>query len=392
LHHGCILYTGKKSLKKQNIRCQTVRQYPADVICCNFSNETMNSKIIIKSFGALFPSVKDVSELSAYCRTHPETILKQIEVIPLPHGMPGGDVRRMARLTRFALFAADAAITGAGAKGDSACGLTVGITHGTTSLLKEFHDYWFDYGPQMASPSAFSNGVTNAPLGAISKHCAIKAGGITVLGEEECGMRAMHYAAESLENGQYRMCCAGGTEEYSELIAKAYQKLGWYGAAKPVSGNAGSLPVLSEGSCFCVLENCPADICKGRCELKPLSGIDELALNVDLIVSGAGNGPQNIFEIEAVEKILSACRKKPQIILPKVFFGETFSAAGVLSTAVAWDVLMNNRKYPGFAFSAGSRSFSPLLQVEAVEKCSSAIVVSASRSGNVLAALLTAIN
>jgi len=291
----------------------------------------------------------------------------------------------MARLTRFALFAAEEACRNAGAAHRGDCGLVVGLTHGTTSFLQEFHDYLFDYGPQMASPSAFSNGVTNAPLGAVSKLCGLTAGGATLVGCESCGMQVLHHAACAIADGDFGWCCAGAAEEYSQLVADVYARLGWFGGELPgclPCSRPGTAFPQSEGSVFLVLSRAQEAPARG-CYFSPIGSIEELEGDVDVIISGAGGGPQDSFERQALAAALSRQDKAPLVLFPKCFFGETFAVGALLSGAMAWDILVNGTAYPAFplenalAPQAGSRTdFSAVRSV---------LVISAGRTGDVLA-------
>jgi 3-oxoacyl-(acyl-carrier-protein) synthase len=351
----------------------------------------MKSPVFINNFGVLTPSVRDINSLAHYCRISNPDFPCRIADIPLPVDMPARDVRRMAPLTRSALYSADSACRSAGVTGHPECGLMLGLTHGATSLLKEFHQYWFQYGPQMASPTAFSNGVTNAPLGAISKHCNLTAGGVTLLGEEECGMTALHFASTALIGNDYRFCCAGGAEEYSELVADVYQRLGWYSLAesedRTIPRSKNKIP-LSEGSCFCVMSR-QADAMSKSCGFTPLFGIEDLNLDVDIVVSGACNGPQDRFERDAMEQIFTSCRRKPDVVFPKKFLGETFSAGAILSTAIAWDIIVNQASYPSCPAGSGPDSAMHVKSVSDRRLPQSVIVIAASRSGTILAGLIS---
>jgi 3-oxoacyl-(acyl-carrier-protein) synthase len=350
----------------------------------------MKNSVVIKSFGLLTPSVRDIAGMAPYCRSVNGTFPLRAEAIVQPDGMPLRDIRRMARLTRFALYAADAACREAGVSGNPQCGLIVGLTHGTTELLKDFHDYWFDFGPNNVSPAAFSNGVTNAPLGAVSKHCRLTAGGVTLNGAEECGMVAMNLAAQAILRGDYDFCCTGASEEYSGLVADVYRRRGWFCGEIPVS-----LPCLihsqgfaqSEGSCFCVLGRYSGKD-ERVCLFTPLSSIDALDHTVDVVISGAGGGPQDRYELDALERIFSRSKKPPQVLFSKCFFGETFSTGAFLSIAMAWDILMNGARYPAYPLDPS------IIRASLRDDCgsrdvTSVLVVSASRGGAVTAGLLT---
>jgi len=341
----------------------------------------MTQRVAITGVGLISPSVNSVRDMAAaYAATEGRYPPQTVNDIPAPEAAAPRELRRMARLTRLALYAADTACRNAGVISSPECGIIVGLTHGTSSLLKEFHDYWFDYGPQMASPVAFSNGVTNAPLGAVSKHCGLTAGGMTVVGAENCGMETLGLAARSVIDGDYRYCCAGGAEEYSQLVADAYRNIGWFCREAPpflpYTGPSRGFG-LSEGSCFFVTAK-EQDVRGKAVFFSPLTSLDELDGDPDVILSGAAGGPQDRFEREAIAAVLARCKSRPHILFSKCFFGETFSAGALFSAAMAWDILANGASYPAYPLDPDIGYAHP---AERVDGAQSVLVISSSRSG-----------
>ncbi|MBD3242789.1 MAG: hypothetical protein GF331_19510, partial [Chitinivibrionales bacterium] len=189
--------------------------------------------VAIHGIGVVGPSVCAPEELAA-ASVSDAAIAKETTRLPPPEGMTARDMRRLARLTRLALYAADRAAIQANL-GERQSGIYVGLTHGTADYLREFHDYLFDYGPEMASPNAFSNGVTNAPLGSISLHRTLTDGGVTLVGMETGGMEALHHAAAKLHDHTHDVCIAGATEEYSPIVESVYHRVGWYRGDRPAT-------------------------------------------------------------------------------------------------------------------------------------------------------------
>lgn len=347
--------------------------------------------------GIITPGIHDITAMAGWCGTKASALLKKVDTIPVPPGLNPKELRRMAPLTCLALHASHQALQGQDID-MNACGFFIGLTHGSTSFLKEFHDYLFDYGPQMASPNAFSNGVTNAPLGAISKSLGLTGGGGTLVGYEQCGMLVLDRAARLLAQGLFKTCCAGAAEEYAEIVEGAYKALHWYGGEKPAhlpfppekaSHTAGGF-ILSEASVFFFMTTI-ADALRAApkkyCLFSPVAGIAAFDEPVDLIISGAGGGPQDASELSALHCILSSQKKPPALIFSKPFFGETFAAGALLSSAIAWDILVNGRPYPSFpAHPSLQEKISDTPDFAAIK---SILVVAASRDKQVLAGLFT---
>ncbi len=356
----------------------------------------MNNTVVLTGVGIITPLVNDIYNLASCCSDSKNSIHKKVDIIPAPQDMNNQELRRMARQTKLALYAADKAVGQAGLKGQDG-GLYLGLTHGSTSLLKEFHDYLFDYGPGMVSPNAFSNGVTNAPLGAISNHLHLTHGGGTLVGYENCGMEILHYAVSALIRNDLPFYCAGATEEYSPLVEDAYHLLNWYKEAiptklpSPVNGNLNESGFsLSEGSVFftlCPLECSPKNTNINNCFFTPVDDIKSFNKEIDIIISGAGGGPQDVYELEALSLIASNQKTPTGILFSKCFFGETFAVGPLLSSTIAWDILVNNKKYPAFPIHDNLKQDN--IVTGDFPGIQSILVLSASRDSDISAGLFT---
>ncbi len=319
----------------------------------------IDESVIAAGVGVITPVTNDIKNLSLSCSDIKSLSRKTVEKIDSPDDMKAGELRRMSRLTRMALYASDRSFKVSGLnRSDGA--VFVGLTHGTTSFLKEFHDYLFDFGPEMVSPNAFSNGVTNASLGAISKHLGMTLGGITLIGYENCGMEILHLGANSVIDNIYDICCAGAAEEYSPLVDNTYKRLRWFTGDNPdklpylndTPGLKRKAFKLSEGSVFFtfVSQKRITEIShqKEYCYFYPVDDLNVFNEEIDLIISGAGGGPQDRCELEAIKQVLSFQEEPVGVLFTKCFFGETFAAGPLLSSAVAWDILVNQAEYPFF--------------------------------------------
>lgn len=357
--------------------------------------------VAITGIGIITPAIYDISDIDSYCKSVPDTLPKKVGKIPPPSEMNARELRRMAPLTKLALYATDKLFRESTINRDS-CGLYIGLTHGTTSLLKEFHDYLFDYGPSMVSPNAFSNGVTNAPLGAVSKYNGLTQGGGTLVGYENCGLLTLNQAAFSIVNGIYECCCAGAAEEYSQLVEEAYKKIEWYddNVEKPEylpypqnnSASHRKALNLSEAGVFFNLtkpENVPDKSDNNYCFYCPIDDLDSFNEEVDIIISGAGAGPQDEYELKALSLILPRLDLPTGILFSKPFFGETFAPGSLLSSAIAWDILINKKNFPSFPLHAqlkeGTANISEIIDIKRI------LVIAASRDGEVTAGLFSKI-
>lgn len=356
----------------------------------------MNSSVVLTGIGIITPAINDIATMAPYCAETDNSISKKIETIPPPENTNSRELRRMAHLTRLALYAADRAVSESKLRGQNGS-LYIGLTHGSTSLLKEFHDYLFDYGPEMVSPNAFSNGVTNAPLGAISKHFGLTYGGGTLVGYENCGMEILHYAANSIEHNELDFCCAGAAEEYSPLVEDTYKQINWFGGTaphilpSPINSNIGRNGfIVSEGSVFfslCSIKYASENPVNHKCFFTPIDDIHTFNREVDIIISGAGGGPQDIYELEALSLLLEHQKKPTSILFSKCFFGETFAVGPLLSSAIAWDILVNRTAYPSFPLHDDLKRRSS--EISDLSEIKSILVLAASRDGEISAGLFT---
>lgn len=257
---------------------------------------------------------------------------------PLPPGMNARKARRLCRQSRLALYAADLAWRQAGLDGQNG-ELYVGLTHGSTSFLQDFHDYLFDHGPEAASPNAFAGGVAGAPLATISAHLGLTLGGSTLVGYEACGLEVLNLAARRVIRGETPACLAGACEERSDLVRDVYTARGWYPGAPPPhlpfpresKGPPAGL-AMAEGSAFFALG--PETPGPGI-RYQPVDDPRAVREPLDMVISGAGGGPQDPHELDLLEAVLTGQDQQPLVRFSKPALGETFAVGGLLSVQLA---------------------------------------------------------
>jgi 3-oxoacyl-(acyl-carrier-protein) synthase len=351
----------------------------------------MIPSIALTGIGVITPYFDDIGTMASYCATASVPDKKEIAQVNLPGDIKLQDQRRMAKVSRLALYAANKAMIAAQAKGKDAA-LFVGLTHSSGSLLKEFHDYLFDYGPDMASPNAFSNGVTGAALGVVSKYLGLTLGGATFVGYEKCGLDILAAAAQAINDGRFPICCAGATEEYSPVVAQAYEKLGWYHGPVPamlpcpMPGAQGGF-TMADAAAFVVCEPAHAKAGASCCFYTPVEDLKLFDNSVDAIISGAGGGPQDQHELKILAEILSQQKNPVPLLFPKCFFGETAAAGSLLSIAMGWDMLMRNASYPSYPIHADLAS--KICPVTSPAALNSLLILSTSRTGDVSMGILS---
>ncbi len=311
--------------------------------------------VAITGIGLIVPAGTDLTALQGPMQQN-----GQIAAIPQIDGLSRNDARRMSKLTRYSIFAANAALRMSG-NSSEAMSIYVALTHGSASLLEEFHNYLFDYGPDMASPNTFSNGVTNAPLSSVSAFSQIKQGGTTILGYENAGLDALTYCANAIIDNEHDACIVGGSEEYSETVLDAYKRCGWYNTLNPEylpyelkTGDHKTGFGVSEGSAFFTIESlshCNNRNGKVLCHFMPIN-LEKDDVTADIVICGCGAGPQDGYELDILEDIaIKNNGNKPVLLFSKPFFGESFALGSLLSCCMAVDVLKNNSEYASYAMN-----------------------------------------
>ena len=293
------------------------------------------SFVAVTGIGIIAPSVDSFGSITKDSLSS----LKKEKVVanvPLPEGQNSRELRRLSKLARMAVGAADQSLR-MSKKCTENMGTGVALSHGSTSYLSEFHDLLFTYGPDNASPSAFSNGITNAPLSTISTMFNLTSGGITFPGLESTGIEMLSYGAEAIICKEYDSFLAGAAEEYSPLVDHIYSQIGWYNGREPKflpweeCTTAGYS--ISEGSAFLVFEPLTEDSCSRALALyKPVS-LSAPMCALDLIISGAGGGPADLHEKKMIKGILQS--QSSDVVFTSRVFGNCFALGGVFSAVLA---------------------------------------------------------
>jgi hypothetical protein len=351
----------------------------------------MKPTVAIAGIGIITPWFDHIGGMAAHCASCKFPDKKEIAQIKLPADIKLQDQRRMAKISRLALYAADAAMASAHCKGRDAA-LFIGLTHSSGSLLREFHDYLFDYGPEMTSPNAFSNGVTGAALGVVSKYLGLTLGGATFVGYENGGFDVLNTAARAMADGRYPRCCVGATEEYSAVVEEAYARFGWYHGIAPAAlpcplSNQKAGYAMIEASVFLVCEPAGSPPDGPYCYYAPIDTPQTFDGTIDLVISNAGGGPQDGYELSALSAILAKQKKPLPVLFSQCFFGEAFAAGPLLSTAMGWDMLIHNASYPAYPvhqdLKSNTRPAPSNTEINAI------MILSASRTGDITAGILS---
>jgi hypothetical protein len=211
-------------------------------------------------------------------------------------------------------------------------------------------------------------------------------------------MEILHLAANAISYNTVDFCCAGAAEEYSPIVEDTYSQLNWYqGRSMPenlphplADDSKGKSFPLSEGSVFftvCSTEYVLKTAGNHQCFFTPVNNIRKFDQDIDIIISGAGGGPQDVCELEILSFLLSHQKTPTGLLFSKNFFGETFAVGPLLSSAMAWDILVNEKDYPAYPVNDALADY--VQAIDTFASVNSILVIAGSRDGEVSAGLFT---
>ncbi|MHC4606016.1 MAG: beta-ketoacyl synthase N-terminal-like domain-containing protein [Planctomycetota bacterium] len=139
-------------------------------------------------------------------------------------------VRRMSRVSQFALAAAVEALADAGEALDGhtvhdTAGVVAASTYLSTQYGLDFTDGFLREGKPTPGPIFFSNGCLNAVSSHISMEYRLTGCNRTIVGGMDAGIHALGVASRLLGNGPCTMIICVASEEISEVLVGGYAKL-----------------------------------------------------------------------------------------------------------------------------------------------------------------------
>jgi 3-oxoacyl-(acyl-carrier-protein) synthase len=265
------------------------------------------------------------------------------------------NLRQMDRLGRIALTAAELAL--ADAKLDVSTldpediGIALGSGYGCLASNADYLDGIREKGPRRGNPIVFQNTVSNAATGYISLAKGIRGPNATMCSGWIAGLEALDFGVYQIADGRVTTMIVGGVDQVFPALVDG------------LSGS-GRTAVLSEGSCFLVLEELDSARERGAriyAEIVAMghtnAGSDEpeyalseavtLALleantdaaEIDMIVSGANGSHHDFNETRGLVHALGAYAA--QVCAPKRILGETMGSGGAFAVALAAQALQS---------------------------------------------------
>lgn len=165
--------------------------------------------------------------------------------------MPPLKARKLDRGSQFAVAAAGMALADAGiAKGAIAgerIGIALGCGFGGIANSAEFLTGYFQQGVAGLSPLLFPNTVANAPASNTSIEYGIKGPNITFVQRFCSAESAILAACRFIEEGRADIMLAGGVDELTPLMMKAFAALGQLHSHAEGFGEGSGILVLERG-------------------------------------------------------------------------------------------------------------------------------------------------
>lgn len=105
-------------------------------------------------------------------------------------------------------------------------GMVIGSRYGSLSLFEAFHEVLRDEGPGAVSPTVFTTGVLNAPVGHASLGQGVQGPCHTLVGSEAAGLEAIALGWELIQSGSIDRVFAIGVEEAPPILREALTTAG----------------------------------------------------------------------------------------------------------------------------------------------------------------------
>ncbi|HEY0143944.1 MAG TPA: beta-ketoacyl synthase N-terminal-like domain-containing protein [Thermoanaerobaculia bacterium] len=315
-------------------------------------------RVVITGIGPFAPRAAELFRLDVVPGPAPYDVAAPIlRIRDDATGIVPPHLRQMDRLGRIALAAAELALTDANLDlttiNPEEIGIALGSGYGCLATNAEYLDGIRERGPRRGNPIIFQNTVSNAATGYISIAKGIRGPNATMCSGWVAGIEAVDFGVYQIADGRVSTMIVGGVDQIFPALVEGLAGLG-------------RAPMLSEGSCFLVLEELESARARGArmyAEITAtghtsagsedpehaLSAAVTLALteagtdaaDIDMIVSGANGSRFDFSETRALVHALGAY--DAQVFAPKRVIGETLGSGGAFAVAVAAQALESGR-------------------------------------------------
>jgi 3-oxoacyl-(acyl-carrier-protein) synthase len=337
----------------------------------------MSRQVVITGIGPLTPFTAESVELWELIRsaeTQHLTVDADCRVSDGNIVLPSPQLRQMDRLGRLALTAAESAIHDAhlslATLDPEEVGIALGSGYGCLSTNADYLEGIRDRGPRRGNPTVFQNTVTNAATGYLSIAKDIRGPNATMCSGWTAGLEALDFGFYQIAAGRVETMIVGSADQLFPTLLDGFQTRGHLSASRrprPYDRERDGM-VLSEGSCFLVLEELEhakrrnariyaevaavghrstvkgdASYALSEAVLLALREADGSPEDVDVIVSGASGTASDRWEGHAMASTLGPRVDEVPMLFPKAALGETMATAGPLAVALAAMALYNGK-------------------------------------------------
>ncbi|MBE7466455.1 MAG: hypothetical protein HS116_23540 [Planctomycetes bacterium] len=258
------------------------------------------------------------------------------------------------RTSAFALAAGKLALEDAGLleRDKRPAGLEIGCAYGTQfGCLEAMEIFWKKVkatNPKFAAPLPFTHGYANSPSSLLCIEFGLKGSAATFSGEALAGVEALRFAADQLQTGNAQAVLVCASESLTRALHAhlfATKKLSASGQPALWSGAAEGI-VPGEGGAALLLETDSAAAARGR---KAYAELADVQLGGTGAFSKLANGKPDLI-IAATPSVHDRAERdawqsagaQAACIAPKLFAGELFAAAPLLSAVWAASLLQEH--------------------------------------------------
>ena len=228
-----------------------------------------------------------ISNLSGEPMVFSET---KTDTDPLKKYLPVRALRRVDHFTRMTLLAAFQTVEDAGLSPADLqdAGIVLATGYGPARLTFDFLDSIIDYGPNMASPLAFSHSVHNIPAATVALKMHIHGPCFTVSQFETSVAAAFLTAQTWMAEGRVTRVLVGAVDESTELLQENTARIAKGLSSKTSGGRRTRIP--GEGAVFFCLHADPSRARHGFIEDPSLfRGTPEISDTMPTFFSGAAS-------------------------------------------------------------------------------------------------------
>lgn len=261
-------------------------------------------------------------------------------------------LRRSSVISHFAVAAALDAAAGLAPGELARTALVFAASDGGVVYTRRFYGDVVDRGPGSGSPLLFPETVYNAPASHIAARLGLEGESLTLVGDVEVGIDAIHTACELLACGDTDHCLVVGAQELDWITCEAYAR--WrLTSADPAQGavfseGAGAI-LLSRSGNGSEVQLVPSRREKIQDETALVSLANDSARLPDIVVSSHSGTPHGRREYEKLRELFPTST----VLAPKLTIGEAMGCSSIQQVILAAQSLPTSQKCTALACATG---------------------------------------